>query len=212
MALLRDAFRGFGLQPAPLVLAGAATIAVYTAFRLTAQASMESGSVASSIAIDLAGLVTAGVVALPWYARALSAARGERSSTSTLLRGSGSLQGQAVASIWFWAAFLLGLRYLWGLPSILALVFYAFHGFTIADGKTKSGLKALGISARMSEGRRFVLFGIAVAFLLFNMAGALPLALGSNPVAVVASLLTLTVTASITLVAGANLYLMWREP
>lgn len=212
MLLLRDAFRCFGLQPARLVLAGATTIAVYVTFRIIAQASMESGSVASSIVIDFAGLVTAGVVALPWYARALGAARGERSIRSTLLKDNGSLQGQAVASIWFWAAFLLGLRYLWGLPSVLALVFYAFHGFAIADGRTKSGLKALGISARMSEGRRFVLFGIAVVFLVFNMAGALPLALGSTPFALVASLLTLSVTASITLVAGANLYLMWREP
>lgn len=208
--LISTGVRGYLANALPLSLAGAATLATYLSFRLPAQSLFRANSIALSIAMDLAGLVIAGVVAIPWYSYAMDAAQGRPAEIAAPLRRA-SFSAQAVASFWFWAAVLFGLRYLWGIPSVVALVFYAFHGFIVASGGSKSGLKALGMSAAIGEGRRFGLFGVAVVIAMFNLLATLPLGLGLSPATLVATGLAMTVTASISLVAGAHLYHVLTE-
>ena len=106
----------------------------------------------------------------------------------------------------FWAAFLLGLRYLAGIPSIFATLFYGFYGYVVADRAAKGGLRALGTSVRLGTKRRVALFAILALFAVFNLLAAIPLGYDVSLLTVVLTLALLTVTASITLVGGACLY------
>jgi hypothetical protein len=193
-----------------LSVAGALTLSTYLAFRLYAQAALADGRIARSIVFDLAGMILASVVALPWYSYALDADRALPVDPAKPFRSIGLFAPQAVASFWFWAAILLGLRYLYGIPSILALVFYAFYGYVVAEGRV-TGLQALGISARLGEGRRVGLFAVSLIFLVFNLFGAIALGFFVSPLTVVLAFLGVLVTANITLVAGARLYRSFLE-
>lgn len=205
-SLLGIAVRGYVSHALSLSIAGAATLGTYLAFRLPAQVQLGQGNLFRSIAIDLLGLVAAGVVALPWYSYALDADRNRPTDLWAPFRRPSRFATQAVASVWFWAAVLFGLRYLWGIPSIVALVFYAFHGYVIAGEETRSGLKALGRSALIGEGKRFGLFGVAVILGMVNLLAASPLGYGVTPLTSLAAFVAITMTASISLVAGAHLY------
>jgi hypothetical protein len=188
-----------------LSLAGTLTLSTYLAFRLYAQAALADGHIARSIVLDLAGMILASVVALPWYSYALDADRALTVDTAKPFRSIGLFAPQAVASFWFWAAFLFGLRYLYGVPSLLALVFYAFYGYIVAEGRV-SGLRALGVSARLGEGRRVGLFAVGLIFLVFNFFGAIALGFSVTPLTVLLAFVGVLITANITLVAGARLY------
>lgn len=202
--MLRAGMTGYRANPIPLSIAGVATLGTYVAFRLPAAAQMRAGHLGVSIGLDLLGLVAASVVAGPWHRFALAAADGRPvEATGGWFH---TVRAQTVASIWFWAAVLLGLRYLYGIPSLLAVVFYGLYGFVIADGLAGTGLRALQASARIGEGRRTGLFALAAVLILFNLAGALPLGYAVTPVTLILASVGVVVTTNITLVGGARVY------
>lgn len=198
--------RGYVRNIVPLSSAGLVTMLVYLAFRVPAQGAADDGRVLVSLALDLVGLVFSGVVAYPWYSYALSAAAGDPIVVGAPFKNYDRFSTQAVASIWFWAGVLLGLRYLFGLPALLALAFYAFYGYVVADGYTDSGLKALGRSAALGEGRRIGLVAIGGLLLIFNLFGAIAVGFGVNPLTITLALMGLLITTNITLVGGAVIY------
>ena len=204
-AMFRQGLTGYARNIGPLTVGAAATLVVYGVFRILAQQALDDGQQLASIALDLVGLVLAGTVALPWYVYALDAARSEPIDLPAAWRG-GGFSAQFVCSIWFWAAFMLGVRYLFGIPSILALLFYGFHGYVVADRAAKGGLRALGTSVRLGHRRRVALFAILALFIVFNLVAALPLGSGATPLTIVTSVALFTATGSVTLVSGACLY------
>lgn len=198
--------RGYFGNLVPLSLAAAVTLGVYAAFRIPAQQAFVDGAVARSIGLDLAGLVLGSIVALPWYSYSLNAVDGEPIDLGAPFRDWTLFYSQIIASIWFWAAVLLGLRYLFGIPSILAVLFYAFYGFAIADGVADGGLKALGVSVRVGDGKRIGLFAFAGVFFFFNIFGALAVGFEVNALTIALAIAGLVVTTNITMVAGARVY------
>ncbi len=210
-ALFRSGISGYVKNLVPLTAAAAVTIAVFGIFRFWAQIAIDDGKTLQSIALDLAGLVLAGTVSLPWFAYALDAARGKPIDLAAPWRSGGQFAAQLVCAIFFWAAFLLGLRYLAGIPSIFAALFYGFYGYVVADRAAKGGLRALGTSVRLGTKRRVALFAILALFAIFNLLAAIPLGYGVSALTVVLTLALLTVTASITLVGGACLYDAMKE-
>lgn len=219
--LFAAGFSGWRRNVIPLTLAGVVTLLVFLVFRVPASQVADAGSLTGSIALDLAGLVAAGSAAYVWYCYALDADRGVRVRLSRPFARPRGFLAQAVASFWFWAGFLFGLRFLYGIPSLLVTVLYGFGGFVIADG-TERGLAALGRSVQLSQGRRIGTFAMMVLFGLFALLGAIPLSAGRdldaaedgtgflgagfNPFAVAAGLVGLTITTSIVMVMGARLY------
>ena len=198
--------RGYAKNLLPLSLAAAATLGIYLAFRFPAQDAFVDGNLVRSISLDLVGLVLGSIFAYPWYCYALDAVDGKPTDLRSPFRTPKRFLAQAVASFWFWAAVLLGLRYLFGIPSILAALFYAFYGFAIADGAEESGLKALGYSVRVGEGKRIGLFALAAVFLIFNMFGAIAVGYEVTTLTIGLAILGLVITTNVTMVAGARVY------
>lgn len=214
----RDAVKAYIGSIVPLTVASLATLGVYTVFRIPAQSLFEDGRVFASIGVDLIGLILAGSVAMPWYKFSLDAVDGKPIDMRIALIDLKLYLYQAVAGFWFWAGVLLGLRYLFGIPSIFVALLYAFHGFVIADGQARSGLLALGHSVRITEGRRLGLFAIAGLLLVFNLFGAIAVGFDINPLTIGLAVLGLAVTTSISMVFGAILYraftkdMKWPKP
>lgn len=198
--------RGYFSNIIPLTLAGALTIGTYFAFRVPAQSAFVDDNIAGSLALDMAGLLLASILAFPWYCYALNAVDGEGIDVGFPFRKLGRFGPQIVASFWFWAAVLLGLRYLLGIPSILAVLFYAFYGFAIADGAEDSGMRALGYSVRLGEGKRIGLAALAGVFLVFNIFGAIAVGYEVTALTIGLAIAGVVVTTNITLVAGARVY------
>jgi hypothetical protein len=203
--------RGYVRNVMPLTAAGAVTLAVFLGFRFPAQSAADSGALVRSLLLDLAGLVAAAVVAYPWFSYALDADRGVPIDIRKPFAHLSGFGIQAVASLWFWAAILFGLRYLYGIPSIVALMFYAFYGFVIADQQVESGLQALGVSARLGEGRRVGLFAVAALLIAFNMLGAIAIGFGTNPLTWALTFAGLLITTNISLVVGARIYRVFQN-
>lgn len=203
--------RGYVRNLVPLTAAGAATLAVFLGFRFPAQAAVDSGALLRSLVLDLVGLVAAAVVAYPWFSYALDADRGVPIDIWKPFAQPSGFAVQAVASFWFWAGLLLGLRYLYGIPSIIALLFYAFYGFVVADHQAQSGLRALGTSARLGEGRRVGLFAVAALLIVFNMFGAIAVGFGSNALTWILTFAGLLITTNISMVIGARIYRVFRN-
>ena len=199
-------FRGYFKNVLPLSLAGAATLGTYWLFRSPAQGLFEDGQIWTSIAVDLVGLILASIIAYPWYTYALAAEAGETVDLREPFRHPYRFYTQAVASFWFWAGVLLGLRYLFGLPSIVIALFYAFYGYLVADGVDDSGLKVLGHSVRVGEKKRVGLFAIAALLFVFNLFGAIAIGFGQTLVFQVLTFVGVVITSSITLVGGARIY------
>lgn len=205
-AMFRSGITGYVKNLVPLTAAAAVTIGVFGVFRFLAQVAINDGKTFESIVFDLVGLVLAGTVALPWFAYALDVARDEPIDFAGPWRSGKQFAAQFVCAIFFWAAFLLGLRYLAGVPSILAALFYGFYGYVVADRAAKGGLRALGTSVRLGTKRRIAIFAILALFAAFNLLAAIPLGYGVSPLTVVITLVALTATASISLVSWACLY------
>ena len=203
--------RGFAKRPVHLSVAAAVVLGTYLAFRFPAQAAFDDGDIAASIGYDLAGLFLSSVVAVPWYSYALDVARDREIDVARPLVRMSRFKAQAVASFWFWAGVLLGLRYLFGLPSIIVVLFYAFFGFVVADDAAEGGLKALGTSVRLGEGRRMGLFALAGLLLLFNIVGAIAVGFEVTGLTIAIAAVGVIVTSSITMVTGAVIYLVLTE-
>ncbi len=196
-------FNGWKNNIVPLTLAGLVTTGISTA--ASAQAATFEQSDFSWIIVNFIGWVIAGTAAYPWYVYALAAADGEKADLRAPFENTKRFLHQFVASFWFFAAFLLGIRYFL-LPALLVLMLYAFYGYVVAESN-KGGTYALGTSVRLGEKRRIGLFGIATLFLVFNLFGVMfGLAVEQPVLRVVLSTLGLTITTSITLVAGAAIY------
>jgi len=204
--LFATGVRGYLTNLGPLSMAAGATILLYAAFRVPAQLAFTDDRVVLSIGLDLIGLWLAGTIAYPWYSYALDAADGEPVDVRRPFQHPIRFRYQAAASFWFWAGVLLGLRYLFGLPSILVVVFYCFYGFAVADGSSPSGVRALGRSVYLGEGRRIGIMALGGVFLIFNLFGALALGFAVNPLTIVLAVVGLVATTSVTLVAGAQVY------
>ena len=205
-AMFRSGISGYVKNVVPLTAAAAITVAVFGLFRFWAQVAINNDQTLQSIVLDLVGLVLAGTIALPWFAYALDAARDKPIDVAGPWRSGRQFAAQLVCAIFFWAAFLLGLRYLAGIPSLLAALFYGFYGYVVADRAAKGGLRALGTSVRLGTKRRVALFAILALFAAFNLLAAIPLGYAVSVLTVVLTLALLTVTASVTLVGWACLY------
>lgn len=188
-------------NPMAHLISAAIVFAVFGSARVLATASADRGQVIAGLAIDVVGSVIATVVALPWFRTALA---GERDSApgGSPLDGIGAM---TVGAIFFWAGVLLGLRYLFGIPSIVVMVMYAFFGFAIADGQA-SGLHALGTSVRIGQGRRTVVGVVGLVLGFLNMLAAVPLALEATPLTIAISAILLGLTTSVSMGTGAHLY------
>ena len=197
---------GYRRNVLPLTLAALGTLGTYAAFRITAQIALNADQLGRSLAFDIVGLVVAGVAAFPWYFYALDAADHRPVDVGAPFRNLDRLPAQFVASVFFWAGVLLGFRYLFGIPSIVIAVLYAFYGFVIADGRVKGAMRALGTSVALGVGKRLGIFAIAGLFLVFNFFGATALGFAVNPGTIVLAVAGVAVTSSITMVAGATVY------
>jgi|GEM_PF-802943 len=218
--VFKAGFTGYFKNIVPLTLAALATLAVYGIFRYEAQQAFDQERDFASIAIDLVGLVVAGTISYPWYYYALQAARGEKVELGAPFYYMNRFGHQFVGSAFFWAGVLFGVRYgraLAFLPALVIMMFYAFHGYVVADTPpNKEGMRggtyALGTSVRLGDKRRFGLFAIACLFMLLNFVGAMTgLAfLQRDPDAQITGIATvvigLAITTSITMVSGAYMY------
>lgn len=205
-SIFMSGVRGYVKNIPALSLAAAITLGSYLAFRFPAQSALDRDDLLVSIILDLVGLTLGSIVAYPWYSYALDAADGQAADIGRPFREWRRFAPQFVASFWFWAGVLLGLRYLLGIPSILVVVFYAFYGFVIADNNAETGLRALGTSVRLGEGKRIGLMAIAGLFLMFNLFGAIAVGFEVNALTIALAVAGLSVTTSITMVAGARIY------
>lgn len=163
------------------------------------------------VGLLMVAAIPAGIVAVPWFKYALDIVDEKDINLMAPLIDFPKLANHAFATFWFWAGIAFGLRYLRGIPSILVILLYAFYAYIIADGKDINGLKALGTSVRLGQGKRIGLFAIAGMFFVFNIFGALGLAIGledGSPslLGIVAGILGLSATASVTLISGAAIY------
>ncbi len=185
----------------PVTLAGAATFAVYGLFRWWSDVIEGPWE---SFGVELAGLIVSGAAALPWYRGALAAA------DDTEAPGWSSeperFRDLAVASVFFWAGVLLGLRYLRGIPAIFVVIFYAFHGFAVADGKRRKALRALGHSVLLGQGKRLGVAAVGGLLLLINLLAFLPLGFSINPATMALTVAALLITTSWSMVCGALVY------
>ena len=204
--LFSGGVRGYRANLGPLTAAAVVTMACFAVFRYPAQMALNDGRLATSAGLDLIGLFVGGTVAYPWFSYALDAASGVEIRVLEPFRHGRRFRAQAVGSLWFWAGVLLGFRYLYGLPSIIVIVFYVLYGYVIADGDDRGGLRALGTSVRLGHGRRIGLFSLIALFGLFNMCGALPVGFAVNPFTVALTILGLIITTNVTMVAGAHMF------
>lgn len=204
-ALLAAGVRTYRSVFVPATVMALVVLAVFGAARAAAAWMVSSDDLVLALIVDLAGLLAATVAALPWFRLMLAAARGEPEPTSGIFRidGFGAMFG---AAFFFWGGVLLGARYLLGIPSIFVLVWYGVFGYAVADGE-KSGMRALGTSVRLGQGRRATLFAVALVLLLLNLAAALPIGVEVSPVTIALAAVLLAVTTNISMGAGAELYL-----
>lgn len=191
--MFRRGFDGFRHAPLQLIVGSLATLGVFAIFAGPSVVFFNDDEDVLAAVLIISGLVAGSMASYPWYRYALAASRGESIELTEPFRRLGRLWPMFVASFWFWAGALLGLRYLAGIPTILAIVFYAFYGFVVAEREDLGGLKALGTSVRLGDKRRIAIFALVALFGVFNFVAA-------------ATVVLFPVSASITLVAFAALY------
>ncbi|NND03564.1 MAG: hypothetical protein HKN91_12335 [Acidimicrobiia bacterium] len=187
-------------------------LALYGTARVAAQSSVSSNDLGVAFAIDAIGLVVATVVALPWFRLALRTEwRIEADAQADLSEV--KWRSMVVSALFFWGGMLVLLRYgnvlgvpaLVLIPVILMLVWYGLFGFAAAAG-IAPGLKALGTSVRLGQGRRGTVAAVAISLALLNLLGLSPIGSGVNPATIAATILLLTVTTNVSMGAGAHLF------
>jgi hypothetical protein len=176
--------------------------AVYGSARAYAATLVNDDQLIAAIFVDGGGLVIATVAALPWFRRTLVAIGYD---DEELPSAASRITAMLAAAIVFWAGILFGLRYLYGIPALFVLIWYAVFGFAVA-GTEERGLKAMGISVRLGQGRRGSVAALGIVLLIFNLAAAAPIGLEISPLTIVAASLLLAVTTNISMGAGAHLY------
>jgi hypothetical protein len=78
-------------------------------------------------------------------------------------------------------------------------------GYVIADG-APSGLKSLGVSVDLGQGRRFAVAALALVLALVNLVALLPLGYDLGVAGLAISGVLLVVTTNVSMGAGAELY------
>ncbi len=209
MTFLAAGLRTYRAVFLPGTAMAVAVLGVFGVARATAAAMASEGDLVVALLVDLLGLLAATVVALPWFRVVLAAARHRPTSMAEAIQphGLGAMFG---AAFFFWAGVLLGVRYLLGIPSIFVLLWYGLFGYAVADGET-SGMRALGTSVRLGQGRRAIVGAVALVLMLFNLVGALAIGVQQTPVTIAITLVLLAVTTNISMGVGAELYLRLLE-
>ena len=202
--LLSMSWRDFKASARSLALPTLVTLSVYAGFRVLVPTIEDPWLLFGT---DVLGLVVTTVVAYPWFLAALRAVDEDGGPDLDLAR----FGDQMVAAIFFWAGVMLGIRYLFGLPSLIVLVFYAFFGYAVADHERRRGLKALGWSVYIGAGNRVRVFVIGLLLGLVNLFALGTVAAGVNVVTIAVSAIIIFVTSNVTLVAGAHLYRSLEE-
>lgn len=197
---------GFRNNAARLLGAGLLAAVVVVPFRIASEIVGDGNPTLVSVLIDTAGAVAGATLALPWFRYGLAASRGEDLRTVKAFDRPKQFVVMAVCSFWFWAAVLLGFKFLYGLPSIFAIVSYAFYGYVIADNSDATGMWSLGQSVKMGDKKRIALMSIGVLFVAFNLVAGLPIGYAVNAFTIGGAALGLLVTSSITMVSGGALY------
>lgn len=205
-AMFQSGLRGYVANFVPLTLAGAATLAVYASLAIPSVVAHNNDNPLRSLVLNISASILAGTAALPWFTYALNAARGEPIDLRAPFREWSRFLDQFVCSFWFWGSVILGFQYLLTIPSWFVASFYAFFGYVVADRAADGPLRALGTSVRLGDKRRIALLAILALFFFFNFLSLIPLGFGVNEATLAVTALTVTMTASITLVAWATLY------
>ncbi len=174
------------------------------------------GGIWQQTLVLLGGLVVTSAVSLPWYRAALNAFDGVDTRLSSLLHHPGRFGTMMFASVFVWAGVQFGLRYLRGIPSVFVIILYGFYGFIITEHPEVGGMKALGQSVLLGQGRKMGIAVVAAVLILLNLASALPVGLilsalpGSEtgPLAQGLAVVFLIFTTSWSMVCGAAVYRM----
>ena len=203
--LATDSWRGFRANVTSLLVPSVATLGVYTVALLLIPTIEDPWA---SFGAAVGALVVATTVAYPWFVAALAAVDAEGTSPGVQVE---RFSDQLVASLFFWAGVLLGLRYLLGLPAIIVVVFYAFFGYAVADNPRRKALRSLGWSVYLGQGNRMRLIAIGLVLALLNLLAVSPVGLGINVATVVVSAGLVLITANLSMVVGARLYRALEE-
>lgn len=169
--------------------------------RASAAERVAEGSLAIALLIDFVGLVVATVASLPWFRTTLRAHR----DGAELGPAGRQIKPMLVATLFFWGGVLLGIRYLYGIPSVFVLIWYGVFGYAVADGES-SGLKALGISVDLGQGRRTAVAAVGLVLALLNLLALLPVGYNLGTAGLAISGVLLVVTTNVSMGAGAELY------
>lgn len=203
--LATDSWQGFRANITSLLVPSVATLGVYAAALLVIPTIDNPWA---SFGAAVGALVVATTVAYPWFVAALAAA--DPAGTSPGVQPE-RFSDQFVASLFFWAGVLLGLRYLYGLPAAVVIVFYAFFGYAIADTPRRKALRSLGWSVYLGQGNRMRLIAIGLALAFINLLAVSPVGMGVNAATLAVSAGLVLITSNWSMVVGARLYRALEE-
>jgi hypothetical protein len=184
-------------------------LAIAAAARALAQTGVDDGKILVPLLIDFFGMTVATIIALPWFRVTLNVEREADAPARALLEGL-AWGPMIVGALFFWGGVFLGLRYLYGIPSVFVLIWYGLFAFAVASGEDQ-GLNALGASVRLGLGRRSVVAGVAVVLAILNFVALTPLGGGVNPLTIAATIGLLAVTTNVSMGAGAHLFVWLVE-
>lgn len=217
--MMRLGLEGLRRAPAALLLGALLPFVGTIPFQILAAGAFDDDRVPAAITFTLVAMVLGGALAYPWCHYALAAAREESPDLAAPFRDWVRFVPMLVASFWFWAGMLLAFQFqiLGGLPALAIVMAYAFFGFVVDDRHDQGGLKALGTSVRIGDGRRFALLALvclyaAIGFVVFMVAAAVVVSIGLTgaPASVIVAILALPFIA-FSLVSWAALYDVLRK-
>lgn len=205
-----------GLRREPIAMLVGALLPVFGTMPLLVPAALafDDDRAGAGITFTMAALVLGGALAYPWCHYALRAARAEPIELAEPFREWVRFMPMLVASFWFWAGMLLAFQFriLGGLPAVAITMAYAFFGFVVDERHDQGGLKALGTSVRIGDGRRFALLALVclysvVGFLVFLLAASAAVGVGlSGAIATMIVAVLMMPFIAFALVAWASLY------
>lgn len=219
-AMMRLGIDGLRREPVALLLGALLPILVMVPFAALAGPALDDDRVAAGVAFSIVAVVAGGMFSFPLCHYALRSAREEALDLAEPFRQWIRFVPMLVASFWFWAGFLLAFQM--G-PQLLALAApaivmgYAFFGYVIDDRHDLGGLKALGTSVRVGDGRRFALLAIvclyaALGFVVYLVGFTIAISFGLTgaPASIAGSVVILPFIA-FALVSWAALYDVLRK-
>lgn len=219
-AMMRAGFEGLKREPVALLLGALVPVLIMVPLAAMAGTALDDDRVAAGVTFSILAVVVGGMFSYPLCHYSLRAARDEVVDLAEPLRQWIRFVPMLVASFWFWAGFLLAFQF--G-PQLLALAApaivmgYAFFGFVVDDRHDQGGLKALGTSVRIGEGRRFALLALvclyaAMGFVVYLLGFTVAISTGLTgaPATIAGSVVILPFIA-FALVAWAELYDVLRK-